>query len=158
MMQQLWKRRERSAVWLCFITAAVLCWPISASGRRGYYPVHEINEPISADARVAHAEMIDRVSQSIPNEKIKFKLQGRLVFIRFEDESFCFEESCLTIVTTQCGRTHCPFATAVVPPRYQYDFSGTRKWGQFILFPRKLGDFHTTIMVTDRFVAAYQGL
>jgi hypothetical protein len=138
--------------------AAALCLPSPANGRRGHYPVHEINDPISADARMAYAEMIDRVSQSIPNEKIKFKLQGRLVLIRLEDENFCFEESCLTIVTTQCGRAHCPFATAVVPPRYKLDYGATRKWGEFILFPRKLADSYTTIMVTDRFVAAYQGL
>jgi hypothetical protein len=115
--------------------AAVLCWPLPANGRRGHYPVQEIKDPISADARKAYAEMIDRVSQSIPNEKIKLKLHDRLVLIRLEDKNFCFEESCLTIVTTQCGRAHCPFATAVVPPRYKLDYGATRNGVNLSSFP-----------------------
>jgi hypothetical protein len=118
---------------------------------------YEIAETISPEARREFADIISSFAQDIPDERIKFAVIGKIILIRLEDERFCHEESCITIVSTKCGRPACQYTTALVPPRYMWDSAGSTKWGIFIRFPRKLGEA-SVIVANDRFLASYQGI
>jgi len=79
---------------------------------------YEIAEIISPKARREFADIISCFAQDIPDERIKFAVVGKIILIRLEEERFCHEEPCITIVSTKCGRPGCQYTTALVPPRY----------------------------------------
>jgi hypothetical protein len=117
--------------------------------------LYEITQPISPEARSEFADVISNFAQDIPNSHIKLSAIER---IRLEEERFCFETSCVTIVSRKCGHPGCQYTTVFVPSGYRWHNAGSSKWGTFIHFPRRTeGD--TVIVVNDHFIASYyQGL
>jgi len=121
--------------------------------------LYEITEPISPAARQEFADVISSFAKDIPDKSIKFRLDenNHLIFIRIEEDRFCLEASCITVITRQCGHPNCQYTTAFVPPRYRWHSGGDSKIGIFIHFPKKFGE-SVVIAVSDHFIASYQGL
>src|SRR5262245_30932607 len=113
---------------------AIAAQPAAA---RGGDTVYEITEPMTHEQRADYADIIRRFAGDIPNEKIKVRDHfGSWIFIRLEDERSCWEEACLTIVQSKCGRPDCPSATVIAAPRYKVSFTGTR-FGSAIFFIKR---------------------
>lgn len=121
--------------------------------------LYEIAEPISSDARQEFADIISSFGQDILDRSIRFRFDesNRLVFIRIEEDRFCLEESCITIITRRCGHQNCQYAAAFVPPRYKWNSVGDSKFQIFVHFPKKFGD-SAVIAASKNFIASYQGL
>jgi hypothetical protein len=130
--------------------------------------LYEITDTISPEARREFSDIISSFAQDIPDSHIKFRLieevvinvrrpEKTIVLIRLEEERFCFEANCVTIVTRKCGHSGCQYASAFLPPRYRLEVTGTAKFGTFIKFPKsRMGN--TVVMVTNQFIASYDGL
>ena len=119
----------------------------------------EISDPITPDVRREYNNIISSFATDMTDVSIKFHQGiGGLVFIRLEDPRFCISGSCVTIIMMKCWNTSCQYAVALVPPRYAIDSSISPLWGSFIHFPATQSTARTSIVVNNRFVAAYQGL
>jgi hypothetical protein len=119
----------------------------------------EISEPITPEARKEYDDIISRFASDIPNESIKFREDlNNVIFIRLEDERFCVMKSCVTIVTTKCGHAACQYAPVLAPPRYTVVGIGTKFWGNLIEFPATQSNNVNTVILNDRFIAAYHAL
>jgi len=72
-------------------------------------------EPISPEARSEFADIISNFAQDVPNSHIKFSTIGKIIPIRFlldlNKRDFCFETSCVTIVSRKCGHPGCQYPT-----------------------------------------------
>ena len=155
-MQQLRRIAKVSVPRLC-LSLAIAFLAVCPAAARSDPTIYEITDRITPEQRAQHAQVIDRFAQGIPDENIRFRAHGTWAFIRFEDERVCLEEACLTVVVAKCAHGECSPAAAVVGPRYRVDFTRTSKYGYFILFLKRSGEY-TVLMANNRFLAAYQGL
>jgi len=125
----------------------------------GYVKLTEISDQITSSDRMQYGDLISQFATDIPDESIKFRDDsGKAIFIRLEDSRCCMIESGVTIVTTKCGHPGCQYASVLVPPRYTWVGIGTRFWGNLIEFPATRSNAVTTVVLNDRFVAAYHAL
>jgi hypothetical protein len=123
------------------------------------YLKKEISEQITPDARREYDDLISQFATDITDNSIKFKDDlGKAIFIRLEDRRFCIINSCVTIVTTKCGHPGCQYASVLVPPRYYWVGVGTSFWGNLIEFPATRSNAVNTIVINNRFVAAYHAI
>ena len=77
--------------------------------------------------------------------------------IRLEDNKFCGSRLCVTIVTRKCEHPICPYVAVFVPPQYfREPFGGF--WGELLRFPALESNSLTSVVVNDRFMAAFSGL
>jgi len=81
-----------------------------------------------------------------------------LKILRIESADFCRDGLCLTIVTTDCGRSACPSTSVFVGREVELEklvlpfFGGT----QFVRFPRSR-DRTVTVMYNNAFVSVIRG-
>jgi hypothetical protein len=145
---------------VCVLCLGVAQTPYSAAQRSQADSLSEISEPITPEIRKEFDDIISRFASDIPNESIKFHEEDwhRVIFIRLEDERFCVMKSCVTIVTTKCGHAACQYAPVLAPPRYTVVGIGTKFWGNFVEFPATQSNNVNTVIVNDRFIAAYHAL
>jgi hypothetical protein len=118
---------------------------------------YEISATIVPDARKELDNMISSFSTDIPDEYIKFKEVGRIIFIRLEDKRFCIFDSCATLITSKCGRPTCQYASVLVPPRFWLQLVGLQ-FGTFIRFPSTRSKEVTTVAFNSRFITAFRAL
>jgi hypothetical protein len=156
----------RKIIMCCLLVVGTIPLLMSRGSAYQDNTLYEITDAISPEARQEFSDIISSFAQDIPDSHIKFRIieeiimnprrPEKIVLIRLEEERFCFEANCVTIVTRKCGHSGCQYASAFLPPRYRLEVINA-KFGTFIKFP-KSGMGNTVVMVTNQFIASYDGL
>jgi hypothetical protein len=132
---------------------------VSTSGRAQHLSVpRDIQDPISEQAYRQYSYLLESLAPDVRRENVKFRRESGFVLVRVEDPRFCRKDLCVTFVTTDCGRSICSNAAALVPARFSYALVGAYRWGFFVYFPTSTPGRDTTVVVNDEFVASYSGL